>query len=164
MVTEIPGDFVAIRKFALRGCIFRNWLYDRGTIAPSGSTLFVGKTLMRLGVETMQAGDVGREHTASMRFTCLPRRHALSRHFTLRLRRPAPSRARIRASGRRLQPRWCMPNSMTLSTVSVRSTSTGKRKRGIHFSLGAGQGHSFEKASRPMESELSLACTTEEAE
>jgi hypothetical protein len=78
---------------------------------------------MRLGLETMQAGDVGQDHTVSMRFTCLARRHALSRHFTLRLRTPAPSGARIRASGRRPQPRRCMPNSMPLSTVSVLSTS-----------------------------------------
>ncbi len=67
----------------------------------------------------MQAGDVGQERTVSMRFRSLARRHALSRHFTLRLRRPLLSGARIRASGRRLQPWWCMLNSMPLSTVSV---------------------------------------------
>jgi hypothetical protein len=73
----------------------------------------------------MQAGDVGQKRTVSMRFTCLARRHALSRHFRPRLRRPLRSGARIRASGRRLQPWWCMLNSMSLSTVSVLPISEG---------------------------------------
>ena len=75
----------------------------------------------------MQAGDVGpREHTVSMWFTCLAQRHALSRLFTLRLRRPAPSGARIRASGRRLQLRWCKPNS-TSSRQSPMALAWGFR-------------------------------------
>ena len=72
----------------------------------------------------MRAADVGQEHTVSMRFGYLARRHTLSRHFTKGPRRPAPSGARIQASGRmRSQPRWCVPSSMPLSTVSVLTTS-----------------------------------------
>ena len=37
--------------------------------------------------------------------------------------------------------------------------SIGERKRGTHFSLAADPSQSVRKASRPMESELSLACT-----
>jgi hypothetical protein len=47
----------------------------------------------------MQAGDVGQEHTVSMRVKCLARRHAPSRHFTLHVRGPAPAAARIRGIG-----------------------------------------------------------------
>ena len=47
----------------------------------------------------------------------------LSWHFTLRLRRPAPSGAGIRASERRPQPGWCLLNSMPPSIVLVLPTS-----------------------------------------
>src|ERR1700674_3953470 len=38
--------------------------------------------------------------------------------------------------------------------------STAERKRGPHFTLAADPSHSVRNASRPMESELSLACTS----
>jgi site-specific recombinase XerC len=51
MVTEDPRRLRRNPQVRPAGnTFFEKWLYNRRTIAPSGSTLFVGKRPMRLGV------------------------------------------------------------------------------------------------------------------
>ena len=126
MVTENPGRHRSqSASSSCRDAFFENGCMIAGRQPPSGSTLFVGKTLMRLGIPNKASRRRGpRAYRVRAVHMSPPAPRAVAAFHA------APEKAgtfgcKDTGIRRRPQPRWCMPNSMRLSTVSVLPISEG---------------------------------------